>query len=125
MSMDRTFTCHGSSFWPVSLLVILAFGVAQLPAQTPIYSLPFFILFPAKYRLAKNLTYEGKEGSAIMILSSNVDLDLNGCALKETAADNQSIGVLIDHQQNVTIRNGKIQGFKQAIVFDDHTKRIT
>jgi hypothetical protein len=67
----------------------------------------------------------GKEGSAIMILSSNVDLDLNGCALKETAADNQSIGVLIDHQQNVTIRNGKIQGFKQAIVFDDHTKRIT
>jgi hypothetical protein len=121
MSMDRTFTCHGSSFWPVSLLVILAFGVAQLPAQTPIYSLPFFILFPAKYRLAKNLTYEGKEGSAIMILSSNVDLDLNGCALKETAADNQSIGVLIDHQQNVTIRNGKIQGFKQAIVFDDHT----
>jgi hypothetical protein len=112
-------------FWPVSLLVILAFGVAQLPAQTPIYSLPFFILFPAKYRLAKNLTYEGKEGSAIMILSSNVDLDLNGCALKDTAADNQSIGVLIDHQQNVTIRNGKIQGFKQAIVCDDHTKRIT
>jgi hypothetical protein len=45
--------------------------------------------------------------------------------LKETAADNQSIGVLIDHQQNVTIRNGKIQGFKQAIVFDDHTKQIT
>jgi hypothetical protein len=41
------------------------------------------------------------------------------------AADNQSIGVLIDHQQNVTIRNGKIQGFQQAIVFDDHTKRIT
>jgi len=123
--MDRTFTCHGSSFLPVSLLFLLAFGVAQLPAQTPIYSLPFFILFPAKYRLAKNLTYEGKEGSAIMILSSNVDLDLNGCALKETVADNQSIGVLIDHQQNVTIRNGKIQGFKQAIVFDDHTKRIT
>ncbi len=125
MSMDRTFTCHGSSFLPVSLLFLLAFGVAQLPAQTPIYSLPFFILFPAKYRLAKNLNYEGKEGSAIMILSSNVDLDLNGCALKETVADNQSIGVLIDHQQNVTIRNGKIQGFKQAIVFDDHTKRIT
>ena len=45
--------------------------------------------------------------------------------MKETAADNQSIGVLIDHQQNVTIRNGKIQGFKQAIVFDDHTKQIT
>jgi hypothetical protein len=125
MSMDRTFTCHGSGFLPVSLLALLAFGVGQLQAQTPIYSLPFFILFPAKYRLAKNLTYEGKEGSAIMILSSNVDLDLNGCALKEMAADNQSIGVLIDHQQNVTIRNGKIQGFKQAIVFDDHTKRIT
>jgi hypothetical protein len=123
--MDRTFTCHGSGFLPVSLLALLAFGVGQLQAQTPIYSLPFFILFPAKYRLAKNLTYEGKEGSAIMILSSNVDLDLNGCALKEMAADNQSIGVLIDHQQNVTIRNGKIQGFKQAIVFDDHTKRIT
>jgi len=125
MSMDRTFTCHGSSFLPVSLFVLLAFGIAQLQAQTLIYSLPFFILFPAKYRLVKNLTYEGKQGSAIMILSSNVDLDLNGCALKETAADNQSIGVLIDHQQNVTIRNGKIQGFKQAIVFDDHTKQIT
>jgi hypothetical protein len=63
MSMDRTFTCHGSGFLPVSLLALLAFGVGQLQAQTPIYSLPFFILFPAKYRLAKNLTYEGKEGS--------------------------------------------------------------
>jgi hypothetical protein len=81
MSMDRTFTCHGSGFLPISLLTLLAFAAVQLPAQTPIYSLPFFILFPAKYRLAKNLTYEGKEGSAIMILSSNVDLDLNGCAL--------------------------------------------
>jgi len=123
--MDRTFTCHGSSFLPVSLFVLLAFGISQLQAQTLIYSLPFFILFPAKYRLVKNLTYEGKQGSAIMILSSNGDIDLNGCALKETAADNQSIGVLIDHQQNVPIRNGKIQGFKQAIVFDDHTKQIT
>jgi hypothetical protein len=123
--MDRTFTCHGSGFLPISLLALLAFAAVQLQAQTPIYSLPFFILFPAKYRLAKNLTYEGKEGSAIMILSSNVDLDLNGCALQEAAADNQAIGVLIDHQQNVTIRNGKIQGFQQAIVFDDHTKRIT
>ena len=75
------------------MLALLAFAAVQMQAQTPIYSLPFFILFPAKYRLAKNLTYEGKEGSAIMILSSNVDLDLNGCALKETAADNQSIGL--------------------------------
>jgi hypothetical protein len=125
MSMDRTFTCHGFGFLPISLLALLAFAAVQLQARTPIYSLPFFILFPAKYRLAKNLTYERKEGSAIMILSSNVDLDLNGCALQEAAADNQSIGVLIDHQQNVTIRNGKIQGFQQAIVFDDHTKRIT
>jgi hypothetical protein len=104
MSMDRTFACHGSGFLPVSLLALLAFAVVQLEAQTPIYSLPFFILFPAKYRLAKNLTYEGKEGTAIMILSSNVDLELNGCALQEAAADNQAIGVLIDHQQNVTIR---------------------
>jgi hypothetical protein len=60
-----------------------------------------------------------------MILSSNVDLDLNGCALQEAAADNQAIGVLIDHQQNVTIRNGKTQAFQQAIVFDDHMGRNT
>jgi hypothetical protein len=124
-SIDRPFTCHGFGLLPISLLALLAFGAVQLQAQTPIYSLPFFILFPAKYRLAKNLTYEGKEGSAIMILSSNVDLDLNGCALQEAAADNQAIGVLIDHQQNVTIRNGKIQAFQQAIVFDDHMGRNT
>jgi hypothetical protein len=123
--MDRTFTCYGSGFVRLSLCALLAFGVTQLQAQTPIFSLPFFILRPAKYRLAKNLTYDGKEGSAIMILSSNVDLDLNGFSLGETAADNQSIGILVDHQQNVTIRNGKIQGFKQAIVFDDHTKRMS
>jgi hypothetical protein len=87
--------------------------------------LPFFILFPTKYRLAKNLTFEGKDGSAIMVLASNVDLDLNGCVLEDTSKDNQSIGILVDHQQNVTIRNGSIRGFQLPIVFDDHTKRVT
>jgi hypothetical protein len=87
--------------------------------------LPFFILFPTKYRLAKNLTFEGKDGSAIMVLASNVDLDLNGCVLVDTSKDNQSIGILVDHQQNVTIRNGSIRGFQLPIVFDDHTKRVT
>jgi hypothetical protein len=120
--MDRTCGLHGWCLLSVSLLAV---ATVQLPAQTPIYSLPFFILFPAKYRLAKDLTYEGRDGSAIMVLSSNVDLDLNGCALEDAAADNQSIGILVDHQQNVTIRNGKIRGFKQPIVFDDHTKRVT
>jgi hypothetical protein len=104
---------------------LIVFSAAQLHAQTPIYSLPFFILFPTKYRLAKNLTFEGKDGSAIMVLASNVDLDLNGCVLEDTTADNQSIGILVDHQQNVTIRNGKIRGFKQPIVLDDHSKRVT
>jgi hypothetical protein len=104
---------------------LIAFAAVQLHAQTPIYSLPFFILFPTKYQLAKNLTFEGKDGSAIMVLASNVDLDLNGCVLEDTRADNQSIGILVDHQQNVTIRNGKIRGFKQPIVVDDHTKRVT
>jgi hypothetical protein len=104
---------------------LLTFAAVQLHAQTPIYSLPFFILFPTKYQLAKNLTFEGKEGSAIMVLASNVDLDLNGCVLEDTTADNQSIGILVDHQQNVTIRNGKIRGFKQPIVLDDHTRRVT
>jgi hypothetical protein len=100
--------------------------VLALPAhaQTPIYSLPFFVLFPAKYRLEKSLSYEGKDGSAIMILCSNVELDLNGHALEATNAENQSIGILVDHQQNVTIRNGTIRGFKQSIVFDNHTKKI-
>jgi hypothetical protein len=41
MSMDRTFSCHGFGFLPISLLAFLAFGAVQLQAQTPIYSLPF------------------------------------------------------------------------------------
>jgi hypothetical protein len=60
-----------------------------------------------------------------MVLASNVDLDLNGCVLVDTSKDNQSIGILVDHQQNVTIRNGSIRGFQLPIVFDDHTKRVT
>jgi hypothetical protein len=103
---------------------LLTFAAIQVHAQTPIYSLPFFIPFPTKYRLVKNLTFAGKDGSAIMILASNVDLDLNGCVLEDTVADNQAIGILVDHQQNVTIRNGKIRGFRQPIAFDDHTKRV-
>jgi hypothetical protein len=59
-----------------------------------------------------------------MVLASNVDLDLNGCVLEDTAADNQSTGILVDHQQNVTIRNGKIRGFKQPIGLDDHTTKF-
>ena len=125
-------TCHSQPlawrrhfrFLTILMVTLSYFGITgSTKAQTPIYSLPFFILFPAKYRLEKSLTYEKKDGSAIMILSSNVDLDLNGCALQGTT-DNQSIGILVDHQQKVTIRNGTIRGFKQSIVLDDRTKRI-
>jgi hypothetical protein len=118
---------HSAFRFPLSAFsaALIAFATVQLHAQTPIYSLPFFILFPTKYRLAKNLTFEGKDGSAIMVLASNVDLDLNGYVLEDITADNQSIGILVDHQQNVTIRNGKIRGFKQPIVLDDHSKRVT
>lgn len=122
-SQPRSWRRH-FRFLTISLAAFSCFGMTgSTNAQTPIYSLPFFILFPTKYRLEKSLTYEKKDGSAITILASNVDLDLNGCAL-ESATGNQSIGILVDHQQKVTIRNGTIRGFKQSIVLDDRTKRI-
>jgi hypothetical protein len=111
------------SCFSILLLLTLVLTI-QAHAQTPIYSLPFFILFPAKYRLEKSLSYEGKNGSAITVLCSNVDLDLNGHALEAATAENKSVAILIDHQQNITIRNGMIRGFKQSIVFDDHRKQI-
>jgi hypothetical protein len=121
--MDRALRISTRSHFCCFLFFSLVLAIPA-HAQTPIYSLPFFILFPAKYRLEKSLSYDGKDGSAIMVLCSNVDLDLNGYALEATAAQNESVAVFIDHQQNITIRNGTIRGFRQAILFDDHGKKI-
>jgi hypothetical protein len=123
--MDPTLRIRPRSRFCFGILLLCGL-VLMIPAraQTPIFSLPFFILFPAKYRLEKSLNYDRKNGSAITVLCSNVDLDLNGHALEATTAENESVAILIDHQQNITIRNGMIRGFKQSIVFDDHGKQI-
>ena len=88
----------------------------------PISSVPATITAPGTYCLTGNLFVGASPatGSAIAINTNNVTLDLNGYTLARQAADTSAgRGILAYNQKNITVRNGRINGFAAAVVLMD------
>jgi hypothetical protein len=80
------------------------------PWGTKITSLPYPITAPGAYYLGGNLSYAG--GPGITIASDDVTLDLMGFTLTGSSGH---IGIYMDGQKNVEIRNGTLSGWYLGI----------
>lgn len=104
-----------------------------------ITSLPYQIMSPGTYCLKSSL-YINQPGnnsaySAITIASSNVTLDLNHWALQGpgyvgSPVDKATGVVVTNNAQDVTVRNGNIQGFLNGVSVvtntgSNHVRRLT
>ncbi len=83
-----------------------------------ITELPMVIEEPGRYRLASDLEFADTVGTAILIASDDVDLDLDGRVLKGTATDptRKTFGVRAHDRKNIRVRDGVIRGFATAVL---------
>lgn len=104
-------------------ILLSAFGVLLVPLAvqpgthaagcTVINSLPFTIQNPGSYCLSDNLTTTSQTGPAISIVADNVLLDLNGYTISSGSFPPDS--GITSSGRSVTIRNGTLKGFAEAI----------
>ena len=96
----------------LALLLILAPVGAFGQTCTPLTTLPATLSSAGVYCLTSNLAYSGT-ADAIVIAASDVVIDFQQvCRLRSTNGNN---GVLVNSGDDVVIRNGKIDGFVNAI----------
>jgi hypothetical protein len=101
--------------------------LGQLPAGaetikcTAITTLPAIITVQGIYCFTGDLATSMRTGNAIEIQTNNVVIDLNGHKLGGLAAGagTGTFGIHASNRQNITIRNGTIRGFRQAIVLEN------
>ncbi|MEM7464543.1 MAG: right-handed parallel beta-helix repeat-containing protein [Pseudomonadota bacterium] len=107
------------------LIFLLTFSLARAEVTicTEIDSVPFTITMPGKYCLKQNLVNTTDPApsflaGAIEIESHNVTVDLNGFSLTNDLAGpaNRMNGIVAFHTQNVTVRNGHVEGFSTAVL---------
>ena len=93
---------------------------AANPACVPIASAPYEIRSPGLYCLAGNLTYATGSGAAILILTDDATVDLNGFSIAGTGGSGTfATGVFAQARRGITIRNGTIRGFLYGILLGD------
>ena len=110
-----------------SLLVLFALTLIAAPVRgetvncTAITALPAVITVQGVYCFTGDLSTGMTNGTAIEIQTNNVTLDLNGFKLGGLAAGlgTGTFGIYAGSRQNITIKNGTIRGFRQAIVLED------
>ncbi len=101
------------------VIAVLAFSVFSLPADEGRKPLPecptcdsyFVINQPGSYYLTASFR---EPGAAIVVEASNVEINLNGFSIENTAPKAFQT-VVIKNADNVTIRNGTILGSQRAI----------
>lgn len=83
--------------------------LSQIEPRTPISSAPFTIASRGSYYLTTNLAVSS--GTAILINTNDVTLDLNGFTISSTEASPTGTGIFINNApHDVTVVNGHIQG---------------
>lgn len=79
---------------------------------------PTVIRQPGIYVLARDLVVS--EGHGIIVRASDVVIDLNGHTIYgPNSRSTRSIGIYVENQSRVTIRNGTITGFLYGILISD------
>lgn len=71
---------------------------------------------PGNYTLRRDFT--AREGDAIVISASNVNLDLNGFSVFPSEAGTGR-GIVVTNSQGVSIHNGKVEGFNMNVVIEE------
>jgi Right handed beta helix region len=104
------------------LLLAPRVAVAQSPDCTfEFTSLPYTINSSGTYCLKNTMLTSLSSGAAITIGAGyQVTVDLRGFALINVpSTTSTAVGVQGLGKSNVTVRNGRIQGFRQGVVLDD------
>jgi hypothetical protein len=111
------------AFALLAFLLPVSSARAEVTICTEITSVPFTITQPGIYCLKKNLVNATDPtpaylAGAIEIEADNVTVDLNGFSLSNKIAGpaNRMNGVVAFHRKNVTVRNGHVEGFANAVL---------
>jgi hypothetical protein len=119
-----TVTTSARCFVALTLLAVVGLFAAR-PASaetincTAITSVPAVISTAGVFCLTANVTSNSGVTNAIEIQANNVVFDLNGFKLAGNAgAATAAFGIHAVNRQNITIRNGTIRGFRQAITLE-------
>ena len=104
-------------FLVIALFIIVVCGIKIADRFTfhIIYRAPFTITEPGYYRVINNLN---SNSHGIIIASDDVVLDLAGFQINSIGPNPSATGdagIMINKQQNITIRNGTIKGFNYGI----------
>jgi hypothetical protein len=112
--------------WSSCALAALLFAPAHAAAQSPdctfeFTSLPYTINSSGTYCLKNTMFVNLSSGAAITIGGGyQVTVDLRGFALINVlSSTSTAVGVQGIGKSNVTVRNGRLQGFRQGVVLDD------
>jgi hypothetical protein len=85
----------------------------------PILAVPFTIVAPGRYALLESVATILAAGAAIRIDADNVDLDLRGFTIRNSAGStNQALGVASSQHKNVSVRNGTLAGFFTGVLLE-------
>ena len=107
----------------LAFLLPVSLAQAEITICTEIASVPFTITLPGIYCLKENLVNTTDPSpsylaGAIEIEADNVTVDLNGFSLSNKIAGpaNRMNGVVAFNRKNVTVRNGHVEGFANAVL---------
>lgn len=113
----------GLAFGLLASLLLAPPARAEITICTEITSVPFTITTPGIYCLKQNLVNTTDPApaylaGAIEIQADNVTVDLNGFTLSNSLAGpaNRMNGVVAFHRKDVTLRNGHVDGFANAVL---------
>ena len=96
----------------------------QVEPRRRIDSLPFTVTNSGSYFITENLTAVQKTAHGIIVMTNDVQIDLNGFALlgEESQGYSDGAAVWIDNQRyNVTVRNGVIRNWRQGGIYGSGT----
>jgi hypothetical protein len=112
-------------------LSTFAASVAAAQSCTPISSIPANLTIPGRYCLTQSFNSSLASGAALSVNAANVQIDLQGFTLDNSAAGSTSTAAGVFHNSQLAgfeLTNGTIRGFNMALnaaVFASNPNAIT